>query len=161
MWLTLILNSTKRPETIIFNVWRDFGRTGVWSTNLHTTCFLSVIFCVVWGLWIAAITRNGAERQWFIVATISDNFFLLKSLLAGTTTVMHRFGPNDTYPYVFNMKRTTYSYLLADFYDASQFEMINFANENIEHYNSDPVISLFGNMQIMFQYMKYDITCIN
>ena len=30
--------------------------------------------------------------------------------------------------------------LLADFYDASQFEMINFPNVNIEHYNSDPVI---------------------
>ena len=28
MWLTVISNSTKRPETIIFNVWRDFGRTG-------------------------------------------------------------------------------------------------------------------------------------
>ena len=57
------------------------------------------------------------------------------------------------------MKRTTYLYLLADFYDAPQFEMINFANVNIEHYN--PVISLFGNMQIMFQYMEYDVTCIN
>ena len=30
--------------------------------------------------------------------------------------------------------------------------MKNFANENIEHYNSDPLISLFGNMQIMLQY---------
>ena len=30
------------------------------------------------------------------------------------------------------MKRTTYPYILADFYDASQFE--NFANVNIEHY---------------------------
>ena len=62
------------------------------------------------------------------------------------------------------MKRTTYPYLLADFYDASQFEILNFANhanENIEHYNSYPVISLFGNMQIMFQYMEYDVTCIN
>ena len=78
-----------------------------------------------------------------------------------TTTVMHRYGHNDTYPSVFNMKRTTYPYLLTDFYDASQFEMINFANVNIEHYNSDPVISLFGNMQIMFQYMEYDVTCIN
>ena len=29
------------------------------------------------------------------------------------------------------MKRTTYPYLLADFYDASQFEMINFANVNM------------------------------
>ena len=29
IWLTVISNSTKRPETIIFNVWRDFGRTGV------------------------------------------------------------------------------------------------------------------------------------
>ena len=105
--------------------------------------------------------RNGAERQWFIVATISGNFFLLKSLLAGTTTVMHRYGPNDTYPCVFNMKRTTYPYLLADFYDAPQFEMINFANVNIEHYNSDPVISLFGNMQIKFQYMEYDVIYIN
>ena len=57
-----------------------------------------------------------------------------------------------------NMKRTTYPYLLADFYDASQFEMIYFANVNI---NSDPVIFLFGNMQIMFQYMKYYVTCIN
>ena len=103
--------------------------------------------------------RNGAERQWIIVATIPGNFFLLKSLLAGTTTVMHRYGhrygPIDTYPCVFNMKRATYRYiypyLLADFYDTSQFEMINFGNVNIEHYNSDPVISLFGNMQIMFQ----------
>ena len=50
---------------------------------------------------------------------------------------------------------------LAGFYDTPQFEMINFANVNIEHYNSDPVISLFGNMQIMFQYMEYDATCIN
>ena len=74
---------------------------------------------------------------------------------------MHRYGPNDTYPCVFNMKRITYPYLLADFYDASQFEMINLANVNIEHYNSDPVNSLFGNMQIMFQYMEYDVTCIN
>ena len=105
--------------------------------------------------------RNGAERQWFIVAMISGNFFFLKSFLAGTTTVMHRYGPNDTYPCVFNMKRTTYPYLLADFYDASQFEMKNFVNLNIQHYNSDPVISLFGNMQIMFQYMEYDVTCIN
>ena len=95
--------------------------------------------------------RNGAERQWIIVATISGNCFLLKSLLAGSTTVMHRYGPNDTYPCVFNMKRTTYPYRLANFYDASQFEMINCANVNIEHYNSDPVICLFGNMQIMFQ----------
>ena len=31
MLLTVISNSTKRPETIIFNVWRDFGRTGVMS----------------------------------------------------------------------------------------------------------------------------------
>ena len=99
-----------------------------------------------------------------IVATISGNFFLLKSLLVGTTTVMHIYGPNDIYPCVFNMRRTTYPYLLADFYDAPQFEMINFANVNIhfvEHYNSDPVISLFGNMQIMFQYMEYDVTSIN
>ena len=29
MWLTVTSNSTKRPETIIFNMWRDFGRTGV------------------------------------------------------------------------------------------------------------------------------------
>ena len=105
--------------------------------------------------------RNGAERQWFILATISGNFFLLKSLLAGTTTVMYRYGPNDTSQCVFNMKRTTYPYLLAEFYDASQFEMINFANVNIAHYNSDPVISLFGNMQSMFQYIEYAVTCIN
>ena len=85
----------------------------------------------MWGLWIAAITRNGAERQWFIVATISGNFFLLKSLLAGTMTLFHRYGPNDTYPCVFNMKRTTYPYLLADLYDAFQFEMINLAHVNI------------------------------
>ena len=56
------------------------------------------------------------------------------------------------------MKRTTYPYLLADF---SQFEMINLTNVNIEHYNSDPVIFLFGNMQIMFQYMEFDVICIN
>ena len=72
---------------------------------------------------------------------------------------MHIYGPNDTYPFVVNMKRTTHPYLLADFYDAFQFEMINFANVNIEHYSSDPVISLFENKQIMFQYMKYDVTC--
>ena len=59
------------------------------------------------------------------------------------------------------MTRTTYPDLLADFYDAPQFEIINFANVYIEHYNSHPVISLFGNMQIMFQYMEYDVTCIN
>ena len=59
------------------------------------------------------------------------------------------------------MKRTAYPYLIADFYDESQFEMINFANVNIEHYNSDPVISLLTNKQIMFQYMKYEVTCIN
>ena len=104
--------------------------------------------------------RNGAERQWFIVAMISGNFCLLKSLMAGTTTVMHRYGPKDIYPCVFYIKRTPYPYLLADFYDASQFEMINFAKVNI-HYNSDPVISLFGNMQIMFQYIEYDVTRIN
>ena len=39
--------------------------------------------------------------------------------------------------------------------------MINFATVNIEYYNSDTVISLFGNMQIVFQYMEYDVTCIN
>ena len=27
--------------------------------------------------------------------------------------------------------------------------------------NSDPAIFLFENMQIMFQYMEYDVTCIN
>ena len=97
----------------------------------HFLCRVRVVDC--------CDLRNGAERQWFIVATISGNFFLLKSLLAGTTTVMHRYGPNDTYPCVFNMKRITYLYLLADFYDASQFEMINFANVKIEHYNYDPV----------------------
>ena len=128
---------------------------------MHTTCFLSVVFCAVWGLWSVPIPRNGALRQWFIVATISGNFFLLKSLLAGTTIVMHRYGPNFTYPCVFNMTQTTYTHLLADFYDASQFEMINFANVNIKHYNSDSLISLFGNMQIMFQYMEYDVTWIN
>ena len=130
-----------------------------WSTTLRTTYFLSVIFCVVWGLWSVPIPRNGALRQWFIVATISGNFLLLKSLLAGTTTFMHQYGPNGTC--VFNMKRTTYPYFLTDFYDASQFEMINFNNVNKEHYNSDPVISLFGNMQIIFQYMKYDVIYIN
>ena len=119
----------------------------------HFLCRVRVVGC--------CDLRNGAERQWFIVATISGNFFLLKSLLAGTTTVMHRYWPNDTYPCVFNMKRTTYPYLFTDFYDASQFEMINVANVYIEHYNSDPVISLFGNMQIMIQYMEYDVKCIN
>ena len=101
----------------------------------HFLCRVRVVDC--------CDLRNGAEWQWIIVATISGNFFLLKSLLVGTTTVMHRYGPNDTYPCVSNMKRTIYPYLLADFYDAPQFEMINFANVNIEHYNSDPVISLF------------------
>ena len=58
---------------------------------------------------------------------------------------------------VFNMKRRTYSYLLpvVDFYDAFQFEMINFANVKIEHFNSDPVISLFWNMQITCIYGKW------
>ena len=99
----------------------------------HFLCRVGVVDC--------CDLRNGAERQWFIVATISGNFFLLTSLSAGTTTVMHKYGPNNTYPCVFNIKRTTYLYLLADFYDAPQFEMINFANVNIEHYNPDPVIS--------------------
>ena len=119
----------------------------------HFLCRVRVVDC--------CDLRNGAERQWIIVATISGNFFLLKLLLAGTTTFMHRYGPNDAYPCVFSMKRTTYPYLFADFYDAPQFKMINFANVNKEHYNSDPVISLFGNMQIMFQYIVYDVTCIN
>ena len=82
------------------------------------------------------------------------DFFLLKSLLAGMKTAMYRYGLSNTYPCVFNMKRTTYLYLSADFYDASQFEMINFAILNIEHYNSDPVISLFGNMQITLHIWK-------
>ena len=46
------------------------------------------------------------------------------------------------------MKRRTYPYLLADFYDTSKFQMINFAIVKIEHFNSDPMISLFENMQI-------------
>ena len=83
--------------------------------------------------------RNGAERQWFIVAMISGNFFFLKSFLVGTTTVMHRYGPNDTYPCVFNIKRTTYPYLLADFYDASQFEMKNFVNLTLSTLNATKV----------------------
>ena len=122
----------------------------------HFLCRVRVVDC--------CDLRNGAERQWFIVATILGNFLLLRSLLAGATTVMHRYGPNDTYPCVFNMEGTTYPYVLADFYDAPQFQMINFANVNmvnIEHCNSDPVISLFGNIKIMFQYMEYDVTCIN
>ena len=82
-------------------------------------------------------------------------------VVGGYYDSIHRYGPDDTYPCVFNTKRTTYPYILADFYDAPQFEMINFANVNIELYNSDPVISLFGNTQIMFQYMQYDVTCIN
>ena len=53
------------------------------------------------------------------------------------------------------MKRETYSYLLVDFYDASQFEIINFTNVKIEHFDSDPVISLFENMRITFIYGKW------
>ena len=37
LWLTVISNSTKIPETIIFNVWRDFGRTGVLSSNIPSS----------------------------------------------------------------------------------------------------------------------------
>ena len=120
----------------------------LWPTTLHMTCFLSVIFCDVWGLWGVAIPRNGALRQWFIVLTIRGDFCLLKSFVVGINTTIHRYGPNDTYPCVFNMSRRTFPQLLVDFYDASQFEMINFANVKIEHFNSDLVISLFGNMQI-------------
>ena len=60
------------------------------------------------------------------------------------------------------MKGRTYPYLLVDFYNASHFEMINFANVKIEHCESDPVISLFGitSMQIT-SYMENDVTCIN
>ena len=46
------------------------------------------------------------------------------------------------------MKQRTYQYPSANLYDASQFEMIDFAIVKIEHFNSNPVISLFGNMQI-------------
>ena len=127
----------------------------IMAHTLHTTCFLSVIFCVVWGLWVVVIPRNGALRQWFIVVTIRDDFCLLKSLFAGINTTVHRYGSNNTYPCVFNMKRRTYPYLLVDFYDASQFEMIYFANLKIEHFNPDPVISLFGNMQIASIYDKW------
>ena len=41
------------------------------------------------------------------------------------------------------MKRRTYPYFLADFYDTSKFQMINFAIVKMKHFNSDPVISLF------------------
>ena len=87
----------------------------------HFLCRVRVVDC--------CDLRNGAEWQWFIVATISGIFFLLQSLLAGTTTVIYRYWPNDTYPCVFNMKQTSYPYLLAGFYDAPLFEMINFAND--------------------------------
>ena len=82
------------------------------------------------------------------------NYCLLKLLWAGINRAVHRYGPNNTYPCVFNMKRRTFPYLLFDFYNASQFEMINFANVKIDHFNSDPVISLFGNMQIPSIYEK-------
>ena len=131
------------------------GNLYLWPTFLHTTCFLSVIFCVVWGLWVVAIPRNGALRQWFIVATIRGDFCLLKSLLAGINTTIHRYRPYQTYPCVVNMKRRTYPHLLVDFYDASQFEMINFANVKIQYFYSDPVSFLFGNMQIMSIYGKW------
>ena len=62
--------------------------------------------------WVVAIPRNGALRQWFIVVTIRCDFGLLKSLLAGINTTADRYGPNNTYPCVFNMKRRTYPYLL-------------------------------------------------
>ena len=94
--------------------------------------FLSVLICVVCGLWNVPIPHNETLRQLFIVATIRDDFFLLNSLLAGRT----------------------YPFLLADFYDASQFEMINLAIVKIEHFYSDPVIFLFENMQITSIYGK-------
>ena len=31
-------------------------------------------FCAMWGLWVVAIPRNGALRQWFIVTTIRGDF---------------------------------------------------------------------------------------
>ena len=130
-WIIMIIASFLL--VMVHNPAHDLFSTG------HFLCRVRVVDC--------CDLRNGGERQWFIVATISGNFFLLKSL-AGTTTVMHRHGPTDTC--VFNMKQTIYPYLLADFYDAPQFETINLANVNIEHYDSDPVISLFGNMKIMF-----------
>ena len=41
------------------------------------------------------------------------------------------------------MKRTTYPYLLADFYDASQFEILNFANHaNVISIEAAEVIKL-------------------
>ena len=114
-----------------------------------------LFFCVVWELCIVAIPRNGALRQRFTVVTIRGDFCLLNSFLAGINTTGHRYEHNSTYPCVFNMNRRTYPYLLFDFYDASQFEMINFGNVNIEHFYSDPVISLFGNMQITSIYWKW------
>ena len=81
---------------------------------------------------------------------------------------MHRYGPSYTYPCVFfiffkdEANNLPVPLSLADFYEASQFEMINFTILNIEHYNSDPMISLFGNMQITFHmYVENDATCIN
>ena len=62
---------------------------------------------------------------------------------------------NHAWNVYLNMKRRTYPYLLADFYDASQFQMINFLSVKIEHFNSDPVISLFGKMQITSIYGKW------
>ena len=42
------------------------------------------------------------------------NFCLLKSLLAGINTTVHRYVPNNTYPYVFNVKRRKPMYDLAN-----------------------------------------------
>ena len=64
-------------------------------------------------------------------------------------------GPNNTYPCVFNMKRRTYPHILVGLYDASQFEMINFTNVKIEHFNSDLDISLFGNIPITSIYGRW------
>ena len=87
----------------IFPYLTNFCKTGA--------CFLSVIFCVLGGLWIVTIPHNGTLRQWFIVAGIQGDFCLLKSLLADINTTIHRYGANNTYPCVFNMKQITYPYL--------------------------------------------------
>ena len=63
MWLTVISNSTKRPETIIFNVWRDFGRTGVlkYCLNYHSSRFNTILKADVYQI---------IQSHWFCVHII-------------------------------------------------------------------------------------------
>ena len=112
----------------------------IFTPYLFFQCVFNNFQCV--------ITLLRALSVALIVATIRGDFCFLKSSLVGINTTVHRYRPNNIYRCVLNTKRRIYPYLLVDFYDTSHFEMINFANVKIEHFNSDPLISLFGNMQI-------------